>query len=98
MNLQEKIELEMRLGAIEYMLCKLNLAMLAAVAPFDEINQKLDEFVEGAATQQFDDPDPIQSDLAAAAWQIAIERLVSAQRYMLAQIVAGEGRVAASRR
>lgn len=94
MTQQEEIELEMRLSALEYMLCKLNLAMLLATVPLnqiDQINQKLDEFAEDAGRQLFPGLDPALSDLATAEWQVAIARLARIQKEMLAQTRARTG-------
>jgi hypothetical protein len=51
MSQQGDIELEMRISALEYLLCRLNVAVLAATVPLDQINQRLDEFAEGAGKQ-----------------------------------------------
>jgi hypothetical protein len=85
MSQQSDIELEMRINALEYLLCRLNVAVLAATVPLDQINQRLDEFAEGAGKQLFPGLDPAMSDLATAEWQNAIAKLVDYQKKMLAQ-------------
>jgi hypothetical protein len=91
MSQQKEIEAEMRLSAIEYLICKLNLAMLTATLPVGQISQKLDEFAQDADKQKFPGLDAAMSDLASAEWQTAIARLVKAQKEMLEQFRAQKG-------
>jgi uncharacterized coiled-coil protein SlyX len=84
MTPEQFIELEMRLSALEYVVCKLNVAILAATVPLDQIPARLDQFAEEAGQQLFPGLDPALSDHASAEWQAAIGKLVKAQKEMLA--------------
>ena len=85
---EETIKLEMRLSAIEYLLCKMYITLIAATGQSDEqIEQAFDEFVAGTRQQLFPGFDPAQSDLISAEWEEAVTRLIACQREMLAQVL-----------
>jgi hypothetical protein len=88
MTPQERIELETRLSALEYLFCKLNVSMLVATMPFGQIPRTLDEFVGGSGAQLFRGLDPTLSDHATAEWQNAMARLLKMQKELLADIIA----------
>ena len=92
---QEKIELEMRPGAIEFMLCKLisNIlkanSILKAGAQSDgsarsgaEIMAGLDQIAEHAKTQKFPGLNAAYSDLMSDEFSIAIKRLTEMTKIM----------------
>jgi hypothetical protein len=80
------IKLEMRLSAIEFLLCKIHLTMAlqSGVQP-QNFNRFAKEFVEGAAEQKFPVKDGALSDLFSAEWQAAIEHLIDFEREILAR-------------
>ena len=87
------IKLEMRLAAIEYLLCKVHLAMvlMQGVQP-EQFDQFATEFVASAGDQRFSVGDPALSDLATAEWQEAIERLIGHEKDFLAQMMSARSR------
>ena len=81
---QEKIELEMRLGAIEFMLCKLYSSVLKAGARSEsEIRAGLDQIAEHAKTQKFHGLNAAYSDLASDEFYIAVSKLTEATKKMI---------------
>ncbi|MFN3401035.1 MAG: hypothetical protein ACK4Z4_11915 [Ferrovibrio sp.] len=84
---QEKVQLEMRISALEYLVSKLFVAQIAAAGFSDEKIQKyFDDFRSGAAKQIFPGFDPALSDYVTSEWENAIESLLDAQKRMLAQL------------
>lgn len=83
-NQQQEIELEMRLSAIEYMVCKLYATFIAASDPSEEkLTKAFQELREGARQEVFPDFDPAQSDLVSSEWELAVVRLLDMQKEML---------------
>jgi hypothetical protein len=71
---QDSIQTEMRLFALETIVCQ-HFATLYLTMPrqiFDEVQKQT---IEGARAQTFPGVDPAQSDLFAAEFQAALERL-----------------------
>ena len=88
-NQQENIELEMRLSALEYMICKLYATGLVSSGLSDEqIKTAHQKFSDGAKQQTFPDLAPAMSDLVSGEWEQAVGRLLNAQREMVAQLMA----------
>lgn len=87
MSAQEHaIKLEMRLGAIEFLLGRVFVALAEASGQSDrQIDEMLKRLVADARKQTFPGLDPAMSDLASAEWGEAVERLVAYQKAMLAQ-------------
>ena len=84
---QQAIELEMRLSAIEYMITKMYAAFLVASnASEEKINAAFSDLLAGASAQKFPGFDPAQSDLVSAEWALAVERLLNAQKEMVARL------------
>ena len=80
-DLQEKLELQMRLGAIEQVLCNMQATLMVGNGvSMSEIDAIIDEGMTMANRQTFPSLHPAQSDLAAAAWQEAILRLSNMTR------------------
>jgi hypothetical protein len=81
---EDAIKLEMRLNAIEYLLCQLWVNILknagATEEKFDESSQAM---LAHLKTQTFPGLDPGWSDLAAGELEEAVARLVGMQREML---------------
>lgn len=93
MNQDETIKLEMRLSAIEYLLCRLNVTLLRATGlPTEKIDAALTDFVADASRQKFPGLDPALSDHASAEWTDAVARLVQHQKAILAQLAGQAGR------
>lgn len=83
---EERIKLEMRLSAIEYMLSKIWVALMRSSRPTSaQIDAAYAEFLASAAKQRFPGLDPAMSDHASAEWTEAVERLVAFQKEMMAQ-------------
>lgn len=83
----EAIKLEMRLQAIEYLLCRLNVSVLRSTGiPTATISALLTDFATKAGQQSFPGLDPALSDHASAEWSDAISRLVEMQREILGQL------------
>jgi hypothetical protein len=90
----DAIKLEMRISAIEYLLCKMHLVTLlasGAVRPetFDEFAEG---FVAGAAQQKFPVPDAALSDHLSGEWEEAIARLLRLEKTLLEQTMSGRSR------
>ncbi|WP_341909372.1 hypothetical protein [Ferrovibrio terrae] len=84
---QEKVQFEMRLSALEYLVTKLFVAHITTAGLSDEKIQKyFDDFRDGAAKQIFPGFDPAVSDYVTSEWENAIESLLVAQKQMLAQL------------
>lgn len=76
---QAKIELEMRLNAIEFMLCKLQGSILAAGSmSLEQIDAGLDLTADHAGQQTFPGMNPVFSDLSADEFSTAVRRLTQA--------------------
>jgi hypothetical protein len=84
---EEKFELEMRLEAMEYFLCKayLSLALSQGINP-EHFDTFAKDFVASAAKQQFPAKDPALSDLYSAGWEFSVARLIDLQKKLLGQI------------
>ncbi len=93
MDYGEKIELEMRLSALEYLCSKsyAALVLIQAGGDFDVALGLLDQFAIGAEKQMFPGLDPALSDHANAEWTNAIKRLVDSQKRMLTDIRKARG-------
>lgn len=87
MSAQEHaIRLEMRLGAIEFMLGSVFVALVEASGQsVRQVEEMLKRLVADARRQTFPGLDPAMSDLASAEWGEAVERLVAYHKAMLAQ-------------
>jgi hypothetical protein len=87
MNAQEHaIRLEMRLGAIEFLLARLFVSLVNASGQSDrQVEEMLKQLVADARGQTFPGLDPAMSDLASAEWGEAVERLVAYHKAMLAR-------------
>ncbi|MHB1216711.1 MAG: hypothetical protein ACYC1L_00745, partial [Alphaproteobacteria bacterium] len=73
----DAIKHEMRLAAIEYLLCRVYVAMIQASGVSSEQTEHLlQRQISGAANQKFPGLDPAMSDLASAEFGEAVERLV----------------------
>ena len=81
---EESIKLEMRLSAIEYLLCQL-WANIISLAGADEntFNQRTDVVLEKLKKQTFPGLAPEWGDLASAELEQAVARLIDMQREML---------------
>lgn len=80
---QRQIELEMRLGAIEFLLCKMYSAILVGTGRSDaQISSGLDQITEHAKTQKFPGLDAAFSDLASDEFAIAVGKLTEATKAM----------------
>jgi hypothetical protein len=86
---EEAIKFEMRLSAIEYLLCKAYLVLMLSQGQLNPANfdQFAKDFVAGAAEQKFPVGDPALSDHVSAEWETAIERLINMQKDLLAQVL-----------
>ena len=83
---QDKVQIEMRLSALEYLMTKLFVAHIVSAGFSDEKIQKyFDDLREGAAKQIFPGFDPAISDYVTSEWESAIASLLDAQKRMLAQ-------------
>lgn len=83
---QEKIELEMRLSALEFFISKLHAAHIAVMnLTSAEIDEKFKSLRDEAGKQRFPGFDPAMSDLISAEWEAAIARLLDQQKAILAQ-------------
>lgn len=84
---QAKIDLEFRLTAIEYMVCKLCLITLKTAPLSDaQIATALDKLAEGAMTQKFPGLDPVMHDLASDEFARAIKRLTDLTKALVAAL------------
>jgi hypothetical protein len=84
---QQQIDLEMRLGALEYLLGKMFSSILKGSGKTDQqINGGLDQIAEHAAQQKFPGLDPALSDLASAEFGIAVKKLTDAIKAMAKQL------------
>lgn len=86
------LKLEVRLGAIEYLLSKVYVSLLATgggltPAKFDAFKA---DFLGGIQKQTFPGIDPALSDLASAEWELALERLLTMQKEILEQAQKGK--------
>lgn len=80
---QRQIELEMRLSAIEFVLCKVFSAILVASGKTDaQSDAVLDQIAQHAGTQKFLGLDAAFSDLASDEFSIAVRKLTDATKAM----------------
>lgn len=80
---QENIELEMRISAIEFLLCKMFSSVLVASGQSDfQISAGLDQIADHAKTQKFPGLNAVFSDLASDEFSTAVRKLTVATTAM----------------
>src|SRR5579864_1007506 len=83
---QEKVQLEMRLSAIEFLLARLYVATLKTTGlPTAALCASLDRFVADASNEVFLGLEPSLADLANTEWTTAISALVRSIKEILAK-------------
>ena len=81
---QDKIDLEMRLAAIEFMVCKVWGALIGAGGrTIDLIDEGLDQLAGHAKTQLFPGLDAALSDHASDEYATAVRRLTEATKVLV---------------
>ena len=87
MDEKQVIQLEMRLNAIEFLLCKVCATHLRATQPTNSVlSGRLNQFVSDAGKQVFLGLDRELSGLANSEWTSAIEKLANSIKEMLAKV------------
>jgi hypothetical protein len=88
------IKLEIRLSAIEYLLCKIHLVTVlsSGAAQPETFDSFAKQFVAGAREQGFPVGDAAMSDHLSGEWEEAIERLIGFEKSLLAQTTSGRSR------
>jgi hypothetical protein len=77
MDNEEAIRAEMRLWALEVLVCNLFAVMCASdPAPLELFERTRDQMISGARQRTFGDFDPAQSDLFSAELEAAVTRLM----------------------
>jgi hypothetical protein len=86
---QRAIELEMRLSALEFLVCRIYASLLRASASSnDQISAGLNQIAEYAKSQMFPGLDPAFSDLASDEFSLAVKRLADLTRAMVERLSA----------
>jgi hypothetical protein len=84
MTQQNQIELEMRIAAIEFLLCRSVAVMLKSVVRSDvQISIGLDQISEHAKTQKFPGLDAAMSDMASDEYAAAVKRLTNMAKVLV---------------
>jgi hypothetical protein len=92
MTTEDRLKLEMRLAALEFVVCKIAAGVLIASGQTGEKLAKAhEEQMRDVAKQMFPVNDPALSDLATAEWEEAIGRLLKMQRSLVAQAMGTKG-------
>ena len=87
MDEKQLIQLEMRLSAIEFLLCKVYATQLRATQPANSVlSVRLNQFVSDAGKEIFLGLDRELSGLANSEWTAAIEKLANSIKEMLAKV------------
>jgi hypothetical protein len=82
-----QIEHEMRLSAIEFVLCKLTSSILKGTGRTDaQLAADLNQIADHAKTQSFPALDAVQSDMSSDEFSIAVRRLCDLIREMAAKL------------
>ena len=84
---EEQIKAEMRLSALEFLVCRVWAAFnVAGGATNQDDERRGREFLSGASRQIFPGLDPAMSDHATAEWNAALERLLTMQTALAEQM------------